>query len=171
MRRKSRCLARITDTSFLYQITNIFSTRHDISDMFVVSVPWVPEGFFWWRSERATATHDPLSQSLHVLYNFDYLQCRKCSVTWYLPMFEQQEANGGLFRTYFNTDNHQAPVVQRLANAIYWINHYPVDREVYFANYYLLDSDLSREISNSRVHPLTNWGQMIDAGSACVQRK
>ena len=35
------------------------------------------------------------------------------------------------------------PVVQRLANAIHQINHYPADSVVCFVNTYLLDSDLS----------------------------
>ena len=37
----------------------------------------------------------------------------------------------------------QAPVVQRLDNAIHRINHYPLDRVVCFVNIYPLDSDLS----------------------------
>ena len=37
----------------------------------------------------------------------------------------------------------QAPVVQRLNNAIHRINHYPVDSVVCFVNTYPLDSDLS----------------------------
>ena len=37
----------------------------------------------------------------------------------------------------------QAPVVQRLDNAIHRINHYPVDSVVCFINIYPLDSDLS----------------------------
>ena len=37
----------------------------------------------------------------------------------------------------------QAPVVQRLDNAIHRINHYPVDSVVCFANTCPLDSDLS----------------------------
>ena len=37
----------------------------------------------------------------------------------------------------------QAPVVQRVDNAIHRINHYPVDSVVCFANTYPLDSDLS----------------------------
>ena len=37
----------------------------------------------------------------------------------------------------------QAPVVQRLDNAIHRINHYPVDSVVCFVNTYPLDSDLS----------------------------
>ena len=36
-----------------------------------------------------------------------------------------------------------APVVQRLDNAIHWINHYPADSVVCFVNTYPLDSDLS----------------------------
>ena len=39
--------------------------------------------------------------------------------------------------------NDQAPVVQRVDNAIHRINHYPVDSVVCFANTYPLDSDLS----------------------------
>ena len=37
----------------------------------------------------------------------------------------------------------QAPVAQRLDNAIHRINHYPVDSVVCFVNTYPLDSDLS----------------------------
>ena len=37
----------------------------------------------------------------------------------------------------------QAPVVQRMDNAIQWINPYPVNSAVRFANTYLLVSDLS----------------------------
>ena len=37
----------------------------------------------------------------------------------------------------------QAPVVQRVDNAIHRINHYPVDSLVCFPNTYLPDSDLS----------------------------
>ena len=37
----------------------------------------------------------------------------------------------------------QAPVVQRLDNAIHRINHYPADSVVCFFNTYPLDSDLS----------------------------
>ena len=39
--------------------------------------------------------------------------------------------------------NHQAPVVQKVDNAIHRINHYPVDSVVCFVNIYPLDSDLS----------------------------
>ena len=37
----------------------------------------------------------------------------------------------------------QAPVVQKVDNAIHWINHHPVDSVVCFVNIYPLDSDLS----------------------------
>ena len=37
----------------------------------------------------------------------------------------------------------QALVVQSMDNTIHWINHYPVDSIVCFANTYLPDSDLS----------------------------
>ena len=37
----------------------------------------------------------------------------------------------------------QAPVVQRLDNAIHRINHYPADSVVCFVDTYPLDSDLS----------------------------
>ena len=36
-----------------------------------------------------------------------------------------------------------AQVVQRLDNAMHWINHYPTDSVVCFVNIYPLDSDLS----------------------------
>lgn len=35
------------------------------------------------------------------------------------------------------------PVVQRMDNAIHWINDYPVDSMISFVNTFLLDSDLS----------------------------
>ena len=38
---------------------------------------------------------------------------------------------------------YQAPVVQKVDNAIHRINHHPVDSVVCFVNTYLLDSDLS----------------------------
>ena len=42
-----------------------------------------------------------------------------------------------------NRQHLQAPVVQRLDNAIHRINHYPADSVVCFVNTYPLDSDLS----------------------------
>ena len=48
-----------------------------------------------------------------------------------------------LFHMIFYPCAHQAPVVQRLDNAIYRINHYPTDSVVCFVNTYPLDSDLS----------------------------
>ena len=45
-----------------------------------------------------------------------------------------------VIRTHATT---QAPVVQKLDNAIHRINHYPVDSVVCFVSIYPLDSDLS----------------------------
>ena len=39
--------------------------------------------------------------------------------------------------------NHQAPVVQKVDNAIHRINHYTMDSVVCFVNIYPLHSDLS----------------------------
>ena len=39
--------------------------------------------------------------------------------------------------------NHQAPVVQRVSNAIHWINLYLLDSAVHLVNTNLLDSNLS----------------------------
>lgn len=39
--------------------------------------------------------------------------------------------------------NKLAPVVQKVDPAIQWIDLYPVDSTIGFANAYLLDSDLS----------------------------
>ena len=44
---------------------------------------------------------------------------------------------------YEKLTNDQAPIVQRLDNAIHWINHYPMDSAACFVNTYPLDSDLS----------------------------
>ena len=38
---------------------------------------------------------------------------------------------------------HQAPVVQKVDNAIHWINLYPLDSAIGLPDSYLLDSDLS----------------------------
>ena len=46
-----------------------------------------------------------------------------------------------VYKTHFSVV--LAPVVQRLDNAIRWINHYPADSMVGFVNTYPLDSDLS----------------------------
>ena len=37
----------------------------------------------------------------------------------------------------------QAPVIQKVDNAIHWINLYPLDSAIAFPNTYPLDSDLS----------------------------
>ena len=36
-----------------------------------------------------------------------------------------------------------APVVQKAASAIQWINHYPLDNSIGFASVYPVDSDFS----------------------------
>ena len=41
------------------------------------------------------------------------------------------------------TINDQAPVVQKVDNAIHQINHYPMDSAIEFPITYPLDSDLS----------------------------
>ena len=48
-----------------------------------------------------------------------------------------------MIRTLATYSRGLAPLVQRLYNAILWINHYPVDSAVRFLNSYPLDSDLS----------------------------
>ena len=48
-----------------------------------------------------------------------------------------------MFLTQFKPCIVQAPVVQRLDNAIHRINHYPADSVVCFVHTYPLDSDLS----------------------------
>ena len=40
-------------------------------------------------------------------------------------------------------NTYQAPVVQKMASAIRWINLYPVDSAIGFPNTYPLGSDLS----------------------------
>ena len=53
--------------------------------------------------------------------------------------------------------NEQAPVVQRLDNAIHRINHYPADSMVCFVNTYPLDSV---------IQPLNNRDQNNSCASA-----
>ena len=43
----------------------------------------------------------------------------------------------------YASNDHQAPVVQKVDSAIRWINLYPVDSAIGFPNTYPLDSDLS----------------------------
>ena len=59
--------------------------------------------------------------------------------------FKNRDVAGmrGAFFRGVPPDNPQAPVVQKMDNAIHRINHYPVDSVVSFANTYPLDSDLS----------------------------
>ena len=47
----------------------------------------------------------------------------------------------------------QAPVVQRLDNAIQRINHYPVERVGWIAIYPV----------DSVIQPLNNWGQVVES--------
>ena len=42
-----------------------------------------------------------------------------------------------------HASHQQAPVVQKVDNAIHWINHCPMDNAIAFPNSYTLDSDLS----------------------------
>ena len=51
-----------------------------------------------------------------------------------------------------------AGVVRKVDNAIYRINHYPVDSVVCFVKTYPLDSDLS---GVERYEPLKNWGLVL----------
>ena len=61
--------------------------------------------------------------------------------------FEQSTVLKFLIIPYHSTCSlsvvNQAWVVQKVDNAIHWINHYPVDSLVCFVNTYPLDSDLS----------------------------
>ena len=45
--------------------------------------------------------------------------------------------------TFHKLIKHLDLVVQKMDNAIQWINHYPVDSVVCFANSYSLDRDVS----------------------------
>ena len=49
----------------------------------------------------------------------------------------------GLVVKMLDSTIHQAPVVQKVDNAILRINLYPLDSAIGFNNTYLLDSDLS----------------------------
>ena len=42
-----------------------------------------------------------------------------------------------------HASHQQAPVVQKVDNAIHWINHCPMDNTIVYPNTYPLDSDLS----------------------------
>ena len=58
------------------------------------------------------------------------------------------------FFTLFGSFNRQAPVVQKVDNAIHRINHYPLDTAIGFAITYPVDS---------AIHRLNNWGLNIKA--------
>ena len=53
----------------------------------------------------------------------------------------------------------QAPVVKKLVSAIHWINRYPVDNTIGFANAYPLDSYLSsvNTIGFANAYPLDSY--------------
>ena len=42
-----------------------------------------------------------------------------------------------------NTDDNQAPVVQKVDSSIWWINYYLLDSAIGFPSNYPLDGDLS----------------------------
>ena len=46
-------------------------------------------------------------------------------------------------RNKLGKDKNLAPVVQKVDNAIHWINHYPLDSAIGFPDTYPVDSDLS----------------------------
>ena len=77
-----------------------------------------------------------LSLTLAVYNNISSLNCKilKRSPLWYKT---------GLVWSAVAHRRHQAPVVQKVDNAIHRINHYPVDSVVCFVNTYPQDSDLS----------------------------
>ena len=52
--------------------------------------------------------------------------------------------------------NEHAPVVQKVNNAMYWTNHYPVDDAVGFHKTYPLDNDLRRVLVDFALHHLNN---------------
>ena len=57
---------------------------------------------------------------------------------------ENWPMNAQFFPSSFVTlSRDQAPVVQKLDNAIHWINHYPADGVIDFRNTYPLNSNLS----------------------------
>ena len=62
---------------------------------------------------------------------------------WTIVRLKQNELTTPDNSFKFRQSRRQAPVDQRLDNAIRWINHYPADSVVGFVNTYPLDSDLS----------------------------
>ena len=52
-----------------------------------------------------------------------------------------------------------APVVQKVASAIQWINHYPLDKSIRFVSVYPVDS---------AIHLLNNPGQNAVSGLYCL---
>ena len=62
---------------------------------------------------------------------------------FYRQKTEVATAIYSFYGTGANKQLSQAQVVQKLYNAIHWINHYPVDSAIGFPNSFPLDSDLS----------------------------
>ena len=71
-----------------------------------------------------------------------------------MPIFLVKKKYNEAFRVVYTRKNVKsnlvlvavlvlAPVVQKVDNAIRWINHYPVYNAISFPNTYSLDSDLS----------------------------
>ena len=54
----------------------------------------------------------------------------------------------------------QASVVQKMDNAIHWINHYPVDNAIGLRITYPLDSDISGGYTCSSIQLMNNRGQI-----------
>ena len=59
------------------------------------------------------------------------------------------------------------PVVQKMDNAIYRINHYPVDSAVCIFNTYPLECDLSG--MDSVIHLLNNWALNVSSRTQLSQ--
>ena len=69
--------------------------------------------------------------------------CNTCGMMKINSVGNNQDTACDQLQTWHSIIIHQGPVVQRMDNAIRWINHYPGDNVVCFVNTYLLDSDLS----------------------------
>ena len=63
-----------------------------------------------------------------------------------------------LQQTNWQLIKEQAPVVQKVDNAIHWINHYPFDIAIGFAITSLIQWIAIYPV-DSTIHHLNNWGQ------------
>ena len=63
------------------------------------------------------------------------------TIRFFRRIYQKIEFSSPVERNSFVLD--LAPVVQKVDNAIHWINLYPVDSAISFPNTYPLDSDLS----------------------------